>query len=213
MRFHADTGYPFDTDNRAFQRLLTVSGEQVRAVSWTRDDGRPVMLTLYDLATGDAVTIALLDSIEARHAHGLLAAHRDGTLRVHGPFDGETAAERYAPALAMTDPSVAATLPLPMHHPGSGDLPPDDAWRPLHHQVTVSTTPAAAPAQPAPAALVLLDQPRQRLAVVGPFPDHTAALRWEPTTFPDADVHCLIVALHLDVTVAPAVDDQDPGHD
>jgi hypothetical protein len=185
----------------------------VRAVNWTRDDGRPVMLTLYDLTSGDAVTIALLDSVEARHAHALLAAHRDGTLRVHGPFDGETAAERHAPALAMTDPSIAATLPLPLHHPGGGDLPPDDAWRPLHQQAPISTAVAAAPAQPAPAALVLLDQPRQRLAVVGPFPDHTAALRWEPATLPDADVAALIVAMHLDVTVASAVGDGDGGHD
>jgi hypothetical protein len=213
MRFHADTGYPFDTDNRAYRRLLTAGGEHVRAVSWTRDDGRPVMLTLYDLTSGDAVTIALVNSIEARHAHALLAAHRDGTLRIHGPFDGETAAERHAPALAMTDLSVAATLPPPLHHPGGDDLPPDDAWRPLHQQAPISTTAAAAPAEPAQAALVLLDQPRQRLAVVGPFPDHTAALRWEPATVPDADVDCLIVPMHLDVTVAPAAGDQDGGHD
>lgn len=200
MRFHADTGYPFDTDNRAYRRLLTVSGEHVHTVSWTRDDGRPVMLTLYDLGTGDAVTIALLDSIEASRAHALLVLHRDGTLHVHGPFDGEDAAAAHAPVLATADPSVAATLPLPLHHPGGGDLPPDDAWRPLHQQATTSTT-SAAPTQPAQAALVLLDRTRQRLAVVGPFPDHTAALRWEPATFPDADVDCVIAAMHLDVTV------------
>ncbi len=212
MRFHADTGYPFDTDNHAYQRLLTVSGEHLHGVCWTRDDGRPVMLTLYDLASGDTITIALLDSIEARHAHALLAVHRDGTLRVHGPFDGETAAARHAPALAMADLSVAATLPLPLHHPGGGDLPPDDAWRPRHHQVPMTSTAAPVHAQPAPAALVLLDQPRQRLAVVGPFPDHTAAMRWEPATFPDADVDCLIVPIQLDVTVAPA-GDEDGGHE
>jgi hypothetical protein len=194
MQFHADTGYPFDTDNRAYQLLLNVSGEHLQTVCWTRDNGRPVMLTLYHLTSGDAVTIALLDSIEARQAHALLAAHRDGTLSVHGPFDGETAAERHAPALAMTDPSITATLPLPLHHPGGGDLPPDDAWRALHQQAPIITTVAAALAQPAPAALVLLDQPQQRLAVVGPFPDHTAASRWEPT----ADVDCLIVSMHLD---------------
>jgi hypothetical protein len=212
MRFHADTGYPFDTDNHAYQRLLTTSSEHLRAISWTRDDGRPVMLTLYDLTSGDAVTIALLDSIEAQHAHALLAVHRDRTLRVHGPIDGETAAARHAPTLAMADLSVAATLPLPLHHPGGGDLPPDDVWRPLHHQATANAT-ATAPTAPTQAALVLLDQPRQRLAVVGPFPDHTAALRWEPATFPDADVDCLIVPMHLAVTVAPAVGDADGGHD
>lgn len=111
------------------------------------------MLTLYDLASGDTVTSALLDSIAARHAHA------------------------------------------------------------LHHQAAVSTTAAAPLAQPVQAALVLLDQPRQRLAVVGPFPDHTAALRWEPATFPDADVDCLIVPMHVGVTVAPAVGEQDGGHD
>jgi hypothetical protein len=136
MRFHADTGYPFDTDNHAYRRLLTASSEQLHSVAWTRDDGRPVLLTLYDLATGDAVTIALLDSIEASHAHALLVLHRDGTIHVHGPFGGEVVATAHAPGLAMTDPSIAATLPLPLHHPGRGDLPPDDAWRPLHQQTT-----------------------------------------------------------------------------
>lgn len=213
MRFHADTGYPFDTDNRAYQRLLTVSGEHLQALSWTSDDGRPVMLTLYDLATGDALTIALLDSIEAHRAHALLALRRDGTPSIHGPFDGESAAAAHAPGLAMSDPSVAATLPLPLHHPGDGDLPPDDAWRPLHQQAVVSTTTAATTsAQPAQAALVLLDRQRQRLAVVGPFPDHTAALRWEPATFPDSGVNRVIVPMHVEVTVASAVDDQDGGH-
>ncbi|MFY1673987.1 hypothetical protein ACN27G_29210 [Plantactinospora sp. WMMB334] len=127
MRYHADTGYPFDTENHAYQRMLTVNGEHLRALAWNRDDGRPVMLTLYDLATGDALTRALLDSIEASHAHPLLAVHRDGTLSVHGPFDGGTAAERHA--------------------------------------------------------------------------------------FPDADVDCRIVPMHLEVTVARAVLDGDGGHD
>jgi hypothetical protein len=213
MRFHADTGYPFDTNNRAYQRLLTVSAQHLETLSWTRDDGRPVMLTLYDLATGDAITIALLDSIEAHRAHALLVLRRDGTPCVHGPFDGESAAAAHAPTVALTDPSVAATLPLPLHHPGDGELPPDDAWRPLHQQAVVRTTTAAAPARPAHTALVLLDRQRQRLAVVGPFPDHTAALRWEPATFPHADVDCVIVPMHVDVTVAPAVGDGDGGHD
>lgn len=35
MRFHAYTGYPFDTDNRAYQRLLTVSCEHLHGVCWT----------------------------------------------------------------------------------------------------------------------------------------------------------------------------------
>jgi hypothetical protein len=212
MRFHADTGYPFDTDNRAYQRLLTVSTEHLQALSWTRDDGRPVMLTLYDLATGDAVTIALLDSIEAHRAHALLVLRRDGTPSIHGPFDGEGAAAAHAPALTTADPSVAATLPLPLHHPGDGALPPDDAWRPLHQQAAVSTITAMTPAEPAQTALVLLDRQRQRLAAVGPFPDHTAALRWEPATFPDPDVDCVIVPMHVEVTVAPTVGDQDASH-
>jgi hypothetical protein len=66
MRYTADTGYPFDTDNRAWQRLLAVSGEHFDTVTWSRQDGRPVMLTLYDLATGDGFTVAVLDSLEVR---------------------------------------------------------------------------------------------------------------------------------------------------
>ncbi len=198
MRIQTDmstpTADPFQT-NHAYQRLIAVGGRHMHAVSRS-GDGWPVVLTLYDLATGDAVTIALLNSIQASRAHALLVRHRDGALSDHGPFDGENAAAATAPALALTDRTVAATLPLPLHHPTSGDLPPDDAWRPLH-QTTASGT-VAAPAQPVQAALVLIDQPRQRLAVVGPFPDHAAATRWQPAD-PDPDVDRVIVPMHLDV--------------
>ncbi len=193
MRYTADTGYPFDTDNRAWQQMLAVSGEHFATVTWTRQDGRPVMLTLYDLATGDGFTVAVLDSIEARSAHALLVLHRDGLLAVHGPFAGPTAAMGHAPRLAMADTSVAATLPL--HHPRGGDLPPDEAWQPLPHLPI--TTDAALPRRTR-TALVLLDRPRQRLAVVGPFPDLAAALAWEPAPFPpELAVEATVAVLHL----------------
>jgi hypothetical protein len=195
MRHTADTDHPFDTDNRAWQRLLAVSSEHLETVTWSRADGRPVMLSFYDLATGDGFTVAVLDPIEARDAYALLVLHHDDTLAVHGPFDGPTAAARHAPTLAMTDQSVAATLPLPLHHPGAGDLPPDDAWAPLQHLPAI--TDAALP-QGTHTALVLLDRPRQRLAVVGPFPDRAAALRWAPTPFPpDAGIDATVAVLHL----------------
>jgi hypothetical protein len=205
MRYATDNNdYPFDTDNRAYQRLLRLSGEHLDTMTWTRDDGRPVMLTLYDLDSGDVFTVAILDSAEARDAHALLALHRDDTLTVHGPFDGETTAACGAPALALADPTVAATLPLPLHHPGSGALPPDDAWRPLPPLPTSTADAPPASGQPsARAALVLLDQQRQRLAVVGPFPNYTAALSWEPTTLSDAGVDCVVVAMHVGTTLAP----------
>jgi len=210
MRYHADTGHPFDTNNHANHQVLTASGEHPRTVAWTRNAGRTVILTRYDLATRDALTPALLDSIEASHTHALLVLHRHGTLSLHSPFDGETAAAAHAPALTTTDQTTtAATLPLPLHHRASGDQPPNDAWRPLHHQERHQHV---APAEPAPA-LLLLDRPRQRLPVVGPFPDHTALLRWEPTTFPDADIDCVTVAMHLDATIATASGDDGGGDD
>ena len=152
-------------------------------------------------------TVAVLDSLEVDQPHAVLACHRDGTLTVHGPFAGQTVAAQHAPTLAMSDTSVAATLPLPLYHPSGADLPADDAWRPLP-QLPLTATPPPPP-EPSPAALVLIDSTRQRLAVVGPFPDHNAALRWEPATLPAAGVECVLAAMHVIVAPTPSVGDRD----
>jgi hypothetical protein len=208
MRYpDTDTAHPFDTDNRAWRRFAEVTGDHFDLITWTSEDGRPILVSVCDLASGDVFTVAVLDSLEMREPHAVLACHRDGTLAVHGPVDGPAATQQHALTLAMNDTSIAATLALPLHHPSTGDLPADDTWRPLPLLPLNAAPPP--PDTPSPAALVLMDPIRQRLAAVGPFPHHTAALRWEPATFPDAGVECVVTALHLIVAAKPFGEDLD----
>jgi len=77
--------YPFNTDNRAWCRLPTALGEHLDLVTWQRDgDGRPILVSLVDLGSGDIVTLAVLDSQEMREPHTLLAFTVDGDLAGHG---------------------------------------------------------------------------------------------------------------------------------
>jgi len=201
MRYtDTEAAHPFDTDNRAWRHFAEVTSEHFDLVTWTRPDGRPILMSVYDLATGDVFTVAVLDSLEIREPHALLAWHRDGTLTLHGPTDGPAAAQDHAPWLAGNDTSVAATLAFPLHHPGNGELPDQDKWCPLP-SLTLNTT-APLP-EASPVALVVIDRAGQRMAAVGPFPHHNAALRWEPTTTPDIDLESVVAALHFLVTVNP----------
>jgi hypothetical protein len=51
-----------------------------------------VLLSLIDLGSGDTVTFAILDSYEVHDPHALLALTTDPVLTVHGPFNGDNAA-------------------------------------------------------------------------------------------------------------------------
>ena len=61
----------FNPDNRAWRRFTTTTVEHLDVVEWTREDGRPVMVSLVDLDSGDTVTLAVLDSVENRDPHVL----------------------------------------------------------------------------------------------------------------------------------------------
>jgi hypothetical protein len=76
MRYTTDTDHPFDTDNRAWQRFTDLLGEHFNVMTWTKQDGRPVLTTLSDLATGDTFTVAILDSLEMRQPHALALLRR-----------------------------------------------------------------------------------------------------------------------------------------
>ncbi|MCZ7421170.1 hypothetical protein O7605_16830 [Verrucosispora sp. WMMA2121] len=102
MRYGTDDEHPFDTDNRAWRRLRDVTSEHFDAITCNRDpDGRPVLLTLRDMRTGDTVTLAVLDSLEIRDPHTLLAVHTSGDLGAHGPTSGAEAAHSHAATLAL----------------------------------------------------------------------------------------------------------------
>jgi hypothetical protein len=200
MRYTTDTDHPFDTDNRAWRRFTDVAGEHFDIVGWTKDDGRPVLTTLIDLASGDAFTIAILDSVEVRQPHALLAFTPAGDLSAHGPFDGEPAAASHAPGLAMTDPTVAATRPVPLHQPDQPTLP-DDAWFAVPDPLARVARPALADTRTT--VLVLVDRTRAVLAAVGPFRTRAAAEAWRPTPDLGPDTHPDVDRLIVPLRPAP----------
>jgi hypothetical protein len=190
---HTGTDYPFDTDNRAWRRFLDLVGEHFEVIGWNNaDTGRPTLTTLIDIGSGDAFTVAILDSIEMREPYTLIASTIDGQLAAYGPFDGETAAGAYAPQLALADVTVAATRPTPLHHPSRPALP-DDAWLPVPTELARLARPA--PGDAHAAALILLDRDAALLTVVGPFATQHAADIWRPTPDPYPGADRLIVAL------------------
>src|SRR5690606_76628 len=92
------TEHPFDPTNRAWQRLTTVLTEHFHVYLWHRaPDGRPILVTLTDIASGDMTTLAVIDSLEQRDPYLLLAIDGDGTLRTYGPFAGHIAAAAHGP--------------------------------------------------------------------------------------------------------------------
>ncbi|MGX4657849.1 hypothetical protein ACWCHM_29640 [Micromonospora sp. SCSIO 07396] len=193
MRYGTDNEHPFDTDNRAWRRLDDVTGEHFDAITWTRDpDGRPVLLTLTDIHSGDTVTLAVLDSLEIRDPHTLLTVHTSGELDAHGPTSGATAAGSHAATLALDSTTLAATRPVPLHAPAATALPAT-CWVDLPTDLAAALRPALDDARAA--VLVLLDRTSGRLAAVGPFPTHAAADVWQPDTGPGRTADRLIVPL------------------
>ncbi|MFF0371199.1 hypothetical protein [Micromonospora sp. NPDC005087] len=122
-----DTGYPFDTRNRAYQRFLTLAGDHFEVVGWDNaTTGRPTMITLIDIGSRDAFSLALLDSAEDRQPHALLAVTTTAAMSLHGPIPGRAAAADYAPHLAMHNADVAATTPVGLHDPDAPHVADDD---------------------------------------------------------------------------------------
>jgi hypothetical protein len=66
-------------------------------VAWAQQDGRPVLVTLIDHGSGDAVSLAVIDSMEDDEPHALLAVTARSGLTAHGPIPGGAATSAYAP--------------------------------------------------------------------------------------------------------------------
>jgi hypothetical protein len=192
VRYTSDTGHPFDTDNRAYRRFMDVLGEHFDVLDWKRDDGRPVLTTLRDLASGDLFSVAIIDSLEMREPHALLTFTISAELTAHGPFENETTAAGYAPELVMDDSTIAASRPVPLHHPDQ-PCPPLDRWLPVPPALAEAARPALADAPGV--ALVLMDRSRHVLTAVGPFPHYNAADAWNAGD-QGADANRLVVPLH-----------------
>lgn len=183
----------FDPDNRCWQRFGHIITEHFDAIFWVREDGRPVLLRLRDPRTGDTFTLAVIDSQEVRQPHVLLTISTTGHLAAHGPASGAEAADAYAPALAFTDTTVAATRPAPLHDPAHTPLP-DSAWVDMPAELGATLRPADD--DTSTAVVVLLDRDGGRLAAAGPFRNHATASAWQADGRHTHNADRLVVPLH-----------------
>ncbi|MFJ6199131.1 hypothetical protein [Micromonospora sp. NPDC092111] len=183
--------------NRAYQRFLTLTSDHFETSTWhNADTGRPTMITLVDIGSRDAFSLALLDTAEDHKPHALLAVTTTDALALHGPIPGRAAAADYAPHLAMHDADIVATTPVFLHNPDDPHIG-DDEW--------TSVPPGIAHAarttmlDGGSVALALLDRDHATIAVVGPFPTIDAADAWRPAAdgWPCADR--LLLAVHAPV--------------
>lgn len=202
MRYTTDSGIPFDTDNRAYRRFRAVADEHFQVIGWDNaDTGRPTLLTLTDTGSGDAFSVALLDSAEDAEPHILLAFTATAQVTGRGPFRGGVAAATHAPRLARHDATIAATTPVVLHDPATPAIG-EDEWLTIPPDYARAARAAGADA-PA-TALVLLDRDRAQLAVVGPFPCTADAQAWQPEPDGWPPVDRLTVAVHPPAAADPA---------
>ncbi|WP_433388642.1 hypothetical protein [Micromonospora sp. KLBMP9576] len=193
-----DIEHPFDTSNRAYQRFLTLASDHFEIVGWNNaDTGRPTLITLIDIGSRNAFSLALLDTAEDQQPHALLAVTTTNALSLHGPIPGRAATAHYAPHLAMHDADIAATTPVTLHDPDEPNVS-DDEWTSIPPDIAHAARTTTLDADRV--ALALLDRDRAQLAVVGPFPTIDAADAWQPAAdgWPPADR--LLLAVHAPVT-------------
>jgi hypothetical protein len=181
--------------NAAWQRFWKLVEEHFETVCWNDDDGRPTLLTLIDLPSGEALTLAPLDAMDTDPAAVLLVSAADTRLSARGPLAGSAAANDLTLRLAEADddPPTGATCPVLLHPPDQPRIPPQ-AW--IEMPEPIATTVWAPPVAGAgPALLVLLDRAAARMIVIGPLATVSEAKRWQPQPLPDPRVDRLVVAL------------------
>ncbi|MGC4885756.1 hypothetical protein [Micromonospora sp. DT227] len=192
-----DTEYPFDTSNRAYQRFLTLAGDHFEVITWnSADTRRTTMITLVDIGSRDAFSLALLDTAEDQQPHALLAVTTVNALSLHGPIPGRAAAADYAPDLALHDANIAATTPIALHDPDEPHLA-DNEWTSVPPDIAHAARTTTLDGDRV--ALALLDRQRGTIAVVGPFTTIDTADAWQPASdgWPPADR--LLLAVHAPV--------------
>ncbi|MDG4803634.1 hypothetical protein [Micromonospora sp. WMMD980] len=193
----SDNGYTFNPSNRAYQCFLALASDHFEIVDWRGTaTGQARLVTLIDIGSRDAFSLALLDTAEDHQPHALLAYATTHTLALHGPIPGRAAAADYAPHLAMHNPHITATTPISLHRPDNPRLR-DDEWTSLPtdiaHAASITTLDGGS------VALALLDRANATVAVIGPFPTIDAADAWHPAAdgWPPADR--LLLAVHAPI--------------
>ncbi|WKU03409.1 hypothetical protein [Micromonospora sp. HUAS LYJ1] len=191
-----DNGYPFDINNRAYQRFPILASEHFETINWhDADTGLPTMITLVDIGSRDAFSLALLDTAEDHRHHALLAVTTTDALALHGPIPGRAAAADYAPHLAMHDVDIAATTPISLHNPDDPHIG-DDEWISVPSITHAARTTML---DSGSVALAFLDRDRATIAVVGPFPTIDAADAWRPAAAGRPSADRLLLAVHAPV--------------
>lgn len=198
----APDGATFNPDNRAYRRFCALIGEHFEVVGWTiSDTDRPALTTLVDIHSGDAFSIALVDSVEEHEPHALLALTDTHELLAYGPFHGQSAAGAAAAPLALGNPAIAVTRPLALHDPTDPNIP-DDLWKPFPPAVAPDPRARDRADEDGPFAAVLVDRPNRQVAVVGPLDNQETALAWRPDP-----AQSLVDHLVIPLRPAPAGDD------
>jgi hypothetical protein len=192
---NTQTDQPPRAGNAAWQRFWKLVEEHFETVCWNDDDGRPTLLTLIDLPSGEALTLSPLDAMDTDPAAVLLVSAADCRLSARGPLAGSAAANDLTLRLAQADddPPTGATCPVLLHPPDQPRLPPQ-AWIEMPEPIAAHVW--APPAGGAgPVLLVLLDRAAAQMKVIGTLATVSEAESWQPQPPLDPRVERLVVAL------------------
>jgi hypothetical protein len=192
MNSTSDDHLPFDPDNQAWRHFLALAGEHFELLLWQREDGRPVIVTLTDVPSGDGISLGVLDSAEQRDPHAVLVLRYDGHTSAHGPVPGPVPARRHMLRLGLTHTRGSVTAVFALHDPAEPELPAT-AWSPP--LPAISPQPTGTPVGSTPAAAILVDND-DRVAVAGPFPTADAAGAWRPSNINSTDIQVFVVPMH-----------------
>lgn len=180
--------------SQAWQRFLKLVQEHFETVCWHDADGRPTLLSLIDLPSGEALTVAPLKAVDTDPAAVLVVSAADTSLSARGPLAGSAVANDLTYRLAeATARPTGATCPVLLHPPDQPHIPPQ-SWIEVPEPLARDMW-AAPPVGEEPVLLVLLDRAAAMMKVIGPLATVSEAERWAPQPPPDGPVDRLVVAL------------------
>lgn len=180
--------------SRAWQQFLKLVEEHFETVCWHDAHGRPTLLSLIDLASGEGLTLAPLDAVDTDSAAVLVVSAADTSLSARGPLAGSAVANDLTYRLfEAADRPTGATCPVLLHPPDQPHIPPQ-AWIEVPEPLARDMWAAPAVGE-GPVLLVLLDRAAAMMKVIGPLATVSEAERWAPQPPPDGPVDRLVVAL------------------
>lgn len=181
MQSPGSDAMPFNPDNTAWRRFLSLVHRNFSILVWEREDGRPHTVTLIDPDSGDGFSVGVLDSIEDHDPHAILALGWDGRYRAHGPVRGTAVARLHMRRLGAT---AAMTAAFRLHDPTEPGLPATSWSPPLPVGIplpgdTAADSDTTTTGSGATTVVVFIDRDA-RMALAGPFNNTEAATHWQP---------------------------------